>query len=71
MDNLNNIVEELHKQKQVLQALYDEARASAVSHVQQIITDFKIRASDLEFSDEPQVRQTRTPVAGNGDSSSS
>ena len=71
MDNFNNLVEELHKQKQALQALYDEARASAVSHVQQIITDFKIKASDLEFPEEPKIRRTRTPATGDGDSSSS
>ena len=64
MDNFNKLCEDLRKQKQVLQAQYDEARSSAISHVQQIITDFRIKASDLKFSDEPQRHTTRIPIVG-------
>lgn len=69
MDNFNKVCEELRKQKQVLQAQYDEARSSAISHVQQIITAFKIKASDLKFADESLRRKTR--VASVDDSASS
>ena len=43
MDNFNKLCEDLRKQKQVLQAQYDEARSSAISHVQQIITDSGVK----------------------------
>lgn len=60
MSNFDQLCEELRKQKQALQAQYDEARSSAISHVQEIITDFKIKASDLKFADEPKIRRTRS-----------
>lgn len=64
MDNFDKLCEDLRKQKQALQAQYDEARSSAISHVQQIITDFRIKASDLKFSDEPLRHTTRIPIVG-------
>nr|DAH32792.1 MAG TPA: H-NS histone family [Caudoviricetes sp.] len=63
MDDFNKVAEELLNQKQALQAKYQEARSSAIAHVQQIIKDFKIKAVDLEFAEEPKVRKPRTPAA--------
>lgn len=63
MDDFNKVAEELQNQKQALQAKYQEARSSAIAHIQQIIKDFKIKADDLEFAEEPKVRKPRTPAA--------
>lgn len=64
MDDFNKVAEELLKQKQALQAKYDQARASAISHVQQIIKDFKIKESDLIFeSSTPKKTYTRGPAS--------
>lgn len=62
MDDFNKVAEELLKQKQSLQAKYDQARASAISHVQQIIKDFKIKESDLTFESTSTKRASRGPV---------
>ena len=62
MDDFNKVAEELLKQKQALQSKYEEARSSAISHVQQIIKDFQIKAADLEFAEEPKARKTRAPA---------
>lgn len=63
MDDFNKVAEDLLKQKQALQAKYDEARVSAIEHVQQIIRDFKIQVTDLQFAEKtakkPGVRGPR------------
>ena len=62
MDDFNKVAEELLKQKQALQSKYDEARVSAIAHVQQIIKDFKIQASDLQFEVKAKKVGTRAPA---------
>ena len=62
MDDFNKVAEELLKQKQALQSKYDEARVSAIAHVQQIIKDFKIQASDLQFEAKAKKVGTRAPA---------
>ena len=62
MDDFNKVAEELLKQKQALQAKYDQARVAAIEHVQQIIKDFKIQSSDLKFPDEVKKTGTRAPA---------
>ena len=63
MDDFNKVAEELLKQKQALQSKYDEARVSAIAHVQQIIKDFRIQASDLQFEGKVKKAGTRAPAA--------
>lgn len=49
--NLQRQQEELKKQAQ-------EAKAEAIAYVQEIITDFQIKSSDLKFADDPVVVTT-------------
>ena len=55
--NLQRQQEELKKQAQ-------EAKAEAIAYVQEIITDFQIKSSDLKFADDPVVVTTVKKTRG-------
>ena len=60
--NLQRQQEELKKQAQ-------EAKAEAIAYVQEIITDFQIKSSDLKFADDPVVVTTVKKTRGKSRSS--
>ena len=52
-DNFKELYANLQRQQEELKKQAQEARAEAIAYVQEIITDFQLKASDFTFAEEP------------------
>lgn len=52
-DNFKELYANLQRQQEELKKQAQEARAEAIASVQEIITDFQLKASDFTFAEEP------------------
>ena len=49
-DNFKELYANLQRQQEELKKQAQEARAEAIAYVQEIITDFQLKASDFTFA---------------------
>ena len=52
-DNFKELYANLQRPQEELKKQAQEARAEAIAYVQEIITDFQLKASDFTFAEEP------------------
>lgn len=62
MTNFKSTFEQLKAEQEALNLKMKEAKKEAIRHVQEIIKEFDILASELAFGEEP-VKRTRAPSA--------
>lgn len=60
-DNFKELYANLQRQQEELKKQAQEARAEAIAYVQEIITDFQLKASDFTFAEEPGCRHQEVP----------
>ena len=58
-DNFKELYANLQRQQEELKKQAQEARAEAIAYVQEIITDFQLKASDFTFAEEPEAEHPR------------
>lgn len=63
MDDFKVVASNLQKEKEAYEKKVQEAKGSAIAHVQEIIDQFQIYSSDLHFSAKKKVAGTRAPAA--------